>query len=46
MKQPEQPKAQTNLIAAFIKMPMNKDRLYVGLYARGGGDRMPGGEDR
>ncbi|KIM95991.1 hypothetical protein OIDMADRAFT_44786 [Oidiodendron maius Zn] len=26
-------------------MPMNKDRLYVGLYACGGGDRMPGGED-
>ncbi|EXA30843.1 hypothetical protein BFJ63_vAg18137 [Fusarium oxysporum f. sp. narcissi] len=27
-------------------MPSNKDRLYVGLYARGGTAKMPGGEDR
>ncbi|KAF4975448.1 hypothetical protein FZEAL_7768 [Fusarium zealandicum] len=26
-------------------MPSNKDRLYVGLYARGGTAKMPGGED-
>ncbi|CVK98617.1 uncharacterized protein FMAN_16168 [Fusarium mangiferae] len=27
-------------------MPSNKDRLYVGLYARGGTVKMPGGEDK
>ncbi|KAF4442002.1 hypothetical protein F53441_11847 [Fusarium austroafricanum] len=27
-------------------MPSNKDRLYVGLYARGGTAKMPGGEDK
>ncbi|KAI9452331.1 hypothetical protein HD554DRAFT_2179963 [Boletus coccyginus] len=27
-------------------MPSNKDRLYIGLYARGGAPKMPGGEDK
>ncbi|KAL3584836.1 hypothetical protein FPOAC2_14617 [Fusarium poae] len=27
-------------------MPSNKERLYVGLYARGGTAKMPGGEDK
>jgi hypothetical protein len=29
----------------YSKMPSNKDRLYVALYARGGAPTMPGKED-
>jgi hypothetical protein len=34
------------IITPLYIMPSNKDRLYLGLYARGGTARMPGGEDK